>query len=294
MNQELQHYLAEKQTLINLELINRIESLPVNRKLKESMLYSIKAGGKRLRPILLLATAEAFGKKEAESLPVACALEMVHTYSLIHDDLPAMDNDDLRRGLPTNHKKFDEATAILAGDGLLTYSFELLSRVEQIPAAVRMELVGMLADAAGPKGMVGGQLMDMEAERKQITLEDLERVHSLKTGRLLEFAILAGAKLGNATGKQLKSLGEFSYYLGIVFQVQDDILDVSGDPEKLGKPVGSDETNLKSTYPGLLGLEGAIDKKREYSQNAMKALTEAGMEYTRLSAVTEYFGSRDH
>lgn len=294
MNEKLKQYIEEKQALINMELINSINSLSNNSNLKEAMLYSVKAGGKRLRPILLIASYEALGGKDESILPVASALEMIHTYSLIHDDLPAMDDDDIRRGMPTNHKKFDEATAILAGDALLTYSFEVLAKVEKIPAELKLELISTLAEAAGPKGMVEGQQLDMASENRNISIEEQENIHALKTGKLLEFAVMAGARLGGASEKQLHSLKQYAHLLGIIFQIQDDILDVSGDPKKLGKPVGSDQTNSKSTYPGLLGLEGAIQKKNEFSLSAKQKLKEAGIEKTMLDLITDYLASRDH
>lgn len=294
MNEKLKQYIEEKQALINMELMKSINNLSNNSNLKEAMLYSVKAGGKRLRPILLIAAYEALGGKDKSILPVASALEMIHTYSLIHDDLPAMDDDDIRRGMPTNHKKFDEATAILAGDALLTYSFEVLAKAEKIPAELKLELIGTLAEAAGPKGMVEGQQLDMESENRNISIEEQETIHALKTGKLLEFAVMAGARLGGASEKQLHSLKQYAHLLGIIFQIQDDILDVSGDPKKLGKPVGSDQTNSKSTYPGLLGLEGAIQKKNEFSLSAKRKLKEAGIEKTMLDLITDYLASRDH
>lgn len=294
MDVNLKRYIEEKQVLLNNELIRLINNLEVAPTLLRSMVYSIEAGGKRLRPILLIATYEAFGGKEEDALPAACALEMVHTYSLIHDDLPAMDDDDIRRGKPTNHRKFDEATAILAGDALLTYSFEVLSSSATIPDNLKLELINHLARAAGPDGMVGGQQLDMEAENKQITLEELENIHSLKTGKLLEFAVIAGAKLAGADSRQVNSLQTFAYLLGVIFQVQDDILDVNGDPEKIGKPVGSDQLNDKSTYPGQLGIEGAIKKKEEYSNRAKRALAESGIDDSVLVAITDYLASRDY
>ncbi|WP_042224071.1 polyprenyl synthetase family protein [Oceanobacillus manasiensis] len=274
--------------------MKQLEKLAVPEVLKKSMLYSIEAGGKRLRPILLLASYEAFGGKLNKVLPTAVALEMVHTYSLIHDDLPAMDNDDFRRGKPTNHKVFNEATAILAGDALLTYSFEIVGTDTGLSNEQRIRLVRMLAEVSGPAGMVGGQLLDMEAEDRPLALEELERVHTLKTGELLRFAVFAGAYIAGANSKQLAALEKFAYYLGLIFQVQDDILDVTGDQEKLGKPVGSDEGNQKSTYPKLLGIDGAQTRKNLYVEEAKKALKHAGAEYSILMELTDYFSNRDH
>jgi geranylgeranyl diphosphate synthase, type II len=205
-----------------------------------------------------------------------------------------MDNDDFRRGKPTNHKVFNEATAILAGDALLTYSFEIVGTDTGLSDEQRIRLVRMLAQVSGPTGMVGGQLLDMEAEDRAVSLEELERIHTLKTGELLRFAVFAGAYIAGANEKQLAALEKFAYYLGLIFQVQDDILDVTGDQEKLGKPVGSDEENQKSTYPKLLGLKGAQNRKDYYVIEAKKALQLAGAEGSTLMELTDYFSNRDY
>ncbi|MFD1171606.1 polyprenyl synthetase family protein [Oceanobacillus picturae] len=291
---DLSVYIDRNKELVQKELINQLDQLTIPEVLKESMLYSVEAGGKRLRPILLLASYEAYGDKLEKVLPTAVALEMIHTYSLIHDDLPAMDNDDFRRGKPTNHKVFNEATAILAGDALLTYSFEIVGTETGLSDEQRIRLVRMLAQVSGPTGMVGGQLLDMEAEDRAVSLEELERIHTLKTGELLRFAVFAGAYIAGANEKQLAALEKFAYYLGLIFQVQDDILDVTGDQEKLGKPVGSDEENQKSTYPKLLGLKGAQNRKDYYVIEAKKALQLAGAEGSTLMELTDYFSNRDY
>ncbi|MDC3414437.1 polyprenyl synthetase family protein [Aquibacillus sp. 3ASR75-11] len=262
--------------------------------LKKSMLYSIEAGGKRIRPILMMASCEAFGSTYEKVLSASVALEMVHTYSLIHDDLPAMDDDDYRRGKWTNHKMFDEATAILAGDALLTYSFEIISKDSQLTDSHKVFLMKELAEASGPRGMVAGQVLDMEAENKMITVEELEMIHHLKTGQLLKCAIRSGAFMADANQKQLKAMETFAYYLGLIFQVQDDILDVTGNPNKIGKAVGGDEQKLKSTYPRLLGLDGAIQQKQRYVQLAKSKLLEADVNSTILEELIEYFNQRDH
>ncbi|WP_074597001.1 polyprenyl synthetase family protein [Sediminibacillus halophilus] len=293
MTESLEKYLSEKQFQMDEAIIGYIKKLEAPERLKAAMKYSAEAGGKRLRPILMAASCESYGGTLKMVTPAAAALEMVHTYSLIHDDLPAMDNDNIRRGKPTNHIQFDEATAILAGDGLLTYSFEIIASELAVSETKRVELIRQLADAAGPKGMVAGQVLDMQAEDKKADLEQLEQIHTLKTGRLLRYAVTAGAMIGGATADQIASLQEYAYYLGLIFQVQDDILDVQGDPELIGKPVGSDETNLKSTYPKLLGLGGAIQQKELYIQKAKQSLKEAGVESSVLVDITEYFGNRD-
>ncbi|SES82682.1 farnesyl-diphosphate synthase [Oceanobacillus limi] len=294
MKESLRDYLVSKQKLIEKEINKSVQSLRVPPKLKESMLYSLEAGGKRLRPILLMASYETYGKESAKVISSAIALELIHTYSLIHDDLPAMDDDSYRRGKLTNHKMFDEATAILAGDALLTYSFEIVSNDPLLSDKEKVDIIKKLSECSGPNGMVGGQILDMEAENRNVSLEELEKIHELKTGELLKFAITSGALLGNASPKQLEALEEFSYYLGLIFQVQDDILDVIGDQEKIGKTVGSDESNQKSTYPKLLGLKGAQDRKMDYVNKAKHALKKADADVSMLSALTDYFSERDY
>src|SRR5690625_141349 len=294
VNVNLTEYISEKQTLIDNKIKDYFRNQDIPEQLKESMLYSLQAGGKRLRPVLLFASYQVFKEDINPVVSSAVALEMIHTYSLIHDDLPAMDDDTYRRGQLTNHKVFNEATAILAGDGLLTYSFEIITRDPLLTIEQKVEVVKLLAKASGPEGMVGGQILDLEAENHGVNLEGLERVHTLKTGELLKFAISIGAYLGGASETQISELERFSYYLGLIFQVQDDILDVTGDEEKIGKAVGSDEDNEKSTYPKLLGLQGAIDKKNEYVQCAKEALTKAQADTSILMALTDYFSQRDH
>lgn len=296
MQEQIEEYIDYYRQIFQEEMSNYLRPLDIPGKLKESMLYSALAGGKKLRPVLLLASYEVYNQEQSykKALSSALALEMVHTYSLIHDDLPAMDDDDYRRGKLTNHKIFDEATAVLAGDALLTRSFELIAVDPMLTNTEKVEVIRMLSSASGPKGMVGGQILDMEAENHPVTLSELERIHTLKTGELLKFAICSGAYLGNATAEQINYLSTFAYYLGLIFQVQDDILDVTGDPEKLGKPLGSDENNQKSTYPKLLGTKGAQGHKQQYVLNAKEALKKANADESRLMALTDYFGRRDH
>ncbi|GGC91281.1 farnesyl diphosphate synthase [Thalassobacillus devorans] len=294
MDQSLSFYLEQHQALINDYLEDYITNKPILSSLKTSMLYSIRAGGKRLRPILMMAACEAFGGKKKDVLPVAAALEMIHTYSLIHDDLPAMDDDDLRRGQPTNHKKFDEATAILAGDALLTLSFQTIMEAEGLSDIQKVHLVKKLSIASGALGMVAGQLMDMESEGKEIPLENLEQIHHLKTGRLISYALMSGAYIGGANESQLQSLVETADLLGIIFQIQDDILDVSGNAAKLGKPVGSDTINNKSTYPGILGIEGSLKTKNLYVNRAKTSLREAEVGNTMLFTLIDHLSDRDH
>ena len=253
-----------------------IDSSEMPERLRDAMAYSLEAGGKRIRPALVYAVLETYGMPLERGREVAASLEMVHTYSLIHDDLPAMDDDDLRRGRPTNHRQFDEATAILAGDALLTDAFRILTQMP-LSALDIVEIIRIFGLAAGSSGMVGGQLDDMLAEkRNNVTLEELQSIHERKTGALLVYALEAGAILAGASMEDRMHLKQFGRHLGIAFQIQDDILDVVGDEETIGKRVGSDEFNDKTTYPKLLGLEGAkqaLDQEVEAAQVAIESLS---------------------
>lgn len=293
MNKELAEWLENERIKFDEVMRASLDTLQIPEKLKESVYYSINAGGKRLRPLLMKATCEAFEGDAEKVYPAAVALEMIHTYSLIHDDLPAMDNDMYRRGLPTNHIKFGEATAILAGDGLLTNSFQMITATELYTPEEKVFLLHKLSKASGLEGMVAGQHLDMGAETKQVSLEDLEQIHRLKTGRLLTYAMEAGAYLANVTPKELKLMASFGEQIGLIFQIQDDILDVIGDQELLGKAVGSDKGNEKSTYPGLLGLEGAVEKRDRHYQRAMDYLTQLNLEHTTLSQLATYLVNRE-
>jgi geranylgeranyl diphosphate synthase, type II len=290
----LKQYIDSNQKMFQRLLSEYIQATDITESLRKSMLYSLEAGGKRLRPVLLLASFEAYSTETEKTYSSALALEMIHTYSLIHDDLPAMDDDDMRRGLPTNHKVFGEATAILAGDALLTYSFEIIANDPLLTDKEKLYCIKHLSKASGPSGMVGGQILDMEAEKQPVTLEKLEKIHSLKTGELLKFAVTAGAYLGKASEEQISYLRDYAHYLGLIFQVQDDILDVIGDQEKLGKAVGSDESNDKSTYPKLLGLDGAIEMKKLYTEKALTLLEKANAHTSKLLELTNYVSNRDH
>lgn len=240
----------------------------------DSMEYSLKAGGKRLRPILLIEACRALGGDVKKAYPFACAVEMIHTYSLIHDDLPAMDDDDLRRGKPTNHKVFGEGIAILAGDGLLNYAHELMikSIVEDIENKSLPRAAYEISNAAGVYGMIGGQCADLEGEGKTVDLKTLEFIHRHKTGALITAPLKAGAIIGGATKEQLESIEKYGEAIGLAFQITDDILDVVGDEKSLGKKVGSDEANEKSTYPSIYGLEESRKMAREQLEKALKQL----------------------
>lgn len=253
----LQQLSAEELPKVEKEIIDFISSYTTHEELKESMLYSIKAGGKRIRPLIILATVRAFQKELTTPVyQTAGALEMIHTYSLIHDDLPAMDNDDLRRGKPTNHKIFGEALAILAGDGLLTGAFQLISETT-LNSTENVLLIQLLAKAAGIGGMVAGQAGDMAAEKQHVPLNELKAIHRGKTGALLTYAFVAGGILADQTEYVIELLEKLGGHVGLAFQIRDDLLDVISTTEELGKKVGQDEKSDKSTYPALLGLEGA-------------------------------------
>jgi geranylgeranyl diphosphate synthase type II len=290
----LDAFARKYKQLLEAELRTLVDQLEAPSVIKDAMHYSLEAGGKRIRPLLVFATLDAFGVDPQKGLLAAAAIEMVHTYSLIHDDLPSMDNDDLRRGKPTNHKVFGEAVAILAGDALLTYSFEVMGKIPEEDASTTIKLVIELAKAAGTEGMVGGQVADMEGEHKALTLEELEYIHIHKTGKLLGFSVLAGAIIAKATPSQIESLSAFAHHLGLAFQIQDDILDVIGNQDLIGKPVGSDTTNHKSTYPGLLSLEGAKEALKTQINLAKENLQKLGLNTNLLMELTDLVAARDH
>lgn len=292
----LNAFAQDYKQLLEEELQTLVERLNAPSVIKEAMQYSLKAGGKRIRPLLLFATLDAFGEDPKKGLLAASAIEMVHTYSLIHDDLPGMDNDDLRRGKPTNHKVFGEAIAILAGDALLTYSFEVIGKIpaEYATSETKLKLLIELAKAIGTEGMVGGQVADMEGENKVLSLEELEYIHIHKTGKLLGYSVLAGAWLAQASVDQLDNLAAFAHHLGLAFQIQDDILDVVGSQEIIGKPVGSDTANHKSTYPQLLSLEGAKKALTEQIKLSKQFLRQTGLNTGLLLEITDLIATRNH
>ena len=256
-----------------------------------SMRYSVFAGGKRLRPILMWETAKLFDKDWDCVREFACALEMIHTYSLIHDDLPAMDNDDLRRGMPTNHIKFGEDIAILAGDALLNKAFEVAVRSENEKA---LNALKILSDSSGTEGMIGGQVVDLQSEGKVIGLRELQYIHSLKTGALIRCACSVGAILAGADESSVNAMDEYAKNLGIAFQIRDDILDVKGNAEILGKPIGSDEESDKNTYVKLCGIEKSEELVKEYSQKAKNALSSFGNKADFLLKLTDYLIDRNN
>ena len=262
--------------------------------LGKSMLYSLMAGGKRLRPMLLMASADAVGGNGDDYIKAACALEMIHTYSLIHDDLPAMDNDDYRRGKLTNHKVFGAGMATLAGDALLTMAFEVLLRQKGVSDSAKVRIVRELSVAAGPNAMVGGQAIDLESEGKRIDCETLYKMHMGKTGALFRAAVRMGAILAGADEDSLAALTHYAEQFGLAFQITDDILDVTGDEAKIGKPVGSDERNQKSTYVTLTSLDEAKKLASDAVTEAKTALLPMGERAAFLSELADYLISRDH
>jgi geranylgeranyl diphosphate synthase type II len=262
--------------------------------LQSSMIYSVNAGGKRIRPLLILATLEDLGASSKDALQVACAVELIHTYSLIHDDLPSMDNDDFRRGKLTNHKVYGEAMAILAGDALQTLAFEILTSLSNTPPEVAIKLIRLLSVASGAEGMVAGQVLDIEGEEMDLTLEQLELIHLNKTGALLSFCIEAGALLAGADNEKMINLKEYARNIGLTFQIQDDILDVTSTTEELGKSVVSDESSGKVTYPSLLGLNKAKEQLAIHHQLARNSLSFINNEESLLLQFADYIVNRKH
>ncbi|MEC0209360.1 polyprenyl synthetase family protein [Paenibacillus ehimensis] len=295
----IQEYIRDRAALVERELRQSIPSpWAIPEPLRESMMYSLMAGGKRLRPILVLAAAEALGGSPEAAVPAALAVEMIHTYSLIHDDLPAMDNDDFRRGKPTNHKVYGEAMAILAGDALLTHAFFSVvqsARKHNIPADRVIDIVEELSRLSGAPGMVGGQAADMLGEQGVTKLEELEYIHLHKTSDLIVFSLKAGGRIAGAAEAQLAALERFGTCLGLAFQIQDDVLDLIGDESKLGKPVQSDVKQQKVTYPYFIGIEASIAKVGELTREAKEAILAADFpQPERLLELADYLMKRDH
>jgi geranylgeranyl diphosphate synthase, type II len=294
-NFNLKDYLNSQADRINPALDGFIRRSDETDRLVEAMRYSLMAGGKRIRPILCLASAEAVGGDSAEAIPVACALEMIHTYSLIHDDLPAMDNDDLRRGKPTCHIAFDEATAILCGDALLTLAFQILSESPPIDAASalkRLEIVHILAGAAGYRGMIQGQMLDIASEGTRLTLSELTALHGLKTGAMIEASVRCGAIIGGASNSQADQLSRYAQHIGLAFQVSDDILNIEGDPSIVGKSVGTDQLRQKNTFPALLGLEESKEFANQLVRQSLEAIEIFDERSNPLRGIARYIVER--
>jgi len=293
---ELKAYLADRKALVDQALETELsENKGPADELDNAMSYSLFAGGKRLRPILCLAGAEAVGAPPDSAMPAAMALEMIHTYSLIHDDLPVMDDDDLRRGKPTNHKVFGEAVAILAGDGLLTEGFGVLIRAgsngRTDPHRV-LAALEVIARAAGTQGMVAGQVLDLAAEGQDMDTEQVQFIHAHKSGKLIAASITSGGILGGADKEQIKLLNRFGQCAGLAFQIVDDILDIEGDPVVTGKMSGMDEAHGKATFPAIIGREQSFEMARDLISKARASLAEFGSKAEPLHEIAAYFLTR--
>ncbi len=294
MSQRLHSFLDDGQKRIDRVLQQTVDQLDnSDPQLLDAMRYSLLSGGKRIRPILVYASAYALSDLNGATDSAACAVESIHAYSLIHDDLPAMDDDDLRRGQPTCHIAFNEATAILAGDALQALAFEALATAPGIDDGTCIQLIRELAQASGPQGMVGGQAIDLASVNQQPTLAQLQRMHSLKTGALIRASVRMGAiASGAVTAEQLQSLSRYADAIGLAFQVQDDILDVTSDTETLGKQQGADIALNKPTYVSLLGLDGAREKAQQLHKNALSALSDFDDRADLLRALSAYIVER--
>ena len=289
---DLKSYLKDVRAPVDHMLQHYLSAQSPATRVSQAMTYSVMAGGKRLRPVLCIAAAETVGGSREAVLPLACALEFIHTYSLIHDDLPAMDNDDKRRGKPTCHVQFDEATAILAGDALLTLAFEILATAGSRCAPDNQHrwllAIAQIASAAGFKGMIEGQMRDMTFEGTVISAGELESLHHLKTGKMIEISVIAGSLVSGASAHQRQLLHTYAYNIGLAFQVTDDILNVKGDPERLGKATGTDRTRGKNTYPSLMGLPAAEALAGRLVADALKVLDAFDNGADSLRAIANY------
>ncbi len=285
--------LSEKAEIINQTLreIMNIEN-PVSETLLSSMQYSLFSGGKRIRPVLTLLVAEMMGGNTKAASKIGAALEMIHSYSLIHDDLPVMDDDDFRRGQPCNHKVYGSGIAILAGDGLLTHAFHIISKVNLSPDKL-IKVIQIISQKAGIQGMVAGQVLDLEGEDKDFKLHDLEKIHENKTGAMFVASVLAGAYCGNPDSEQIKALKKYGQKIGLLFQITDDILDITADEEILGKDVGSDLEKNKATYPELLGLKEAQKEAQKIADDAKKAISIFGESAINLNNLIDFVLERN-
>ena len=288
-------YLVSRRKEVN-DAINKIlHDAPNFSRIADAMRYSLMAGGKRIRPVLCIAAAEAVGGKAEDAIPAACAIEMIHTYSLIHDDLPAMDNDDLRRGKPTCHVAFDEATAILAGDALLTLAFQILSSIKftnKDCASKWLTIINKISYAAGYQGMIEGQMKDIISEGSFLAIDELEKMHLLKTGALIKASICSGAILGGGNTEEIERLEIYAKNIGLAFQVADDILNVEGDPALLGKAVGTDKILEKSTYPSIMGIKKSKEFAKKLIYNALQSLDLFDNKSDPLRSIASYIIKR--
>lgn len=293
----LKDYLRNKKSLVDQALkAHFIEGEGPTAELLKAMTYSLFAGGKRLRPILCMASASAVGGREKDVLPIACGLECIHTYSLIHDDLPAMDDDDFRRGRPSNHKVFGEALALLAGDGLLTEAFHLMaagSPEEAGAALVRLKVIRLIAQASGCQGMVGGQVADILSEGKKVEFPVVQFIHEHKTGALIRASVVAGALMGGGSDDQIDCLDQYGERIGLAFQISDDILDIEGDKDTMGKATGADDRKGKATYPALLGLKRSKEIETRLSEEAVSLLDQFDDRAEPLRLIARYIIERE-
>jgi geranylgeranyl diphosphate synthase type II len=291
---DMDAFLADRTRAVNRALDRFIPSEKTRpATIHRAMRYSLFAGGKRMRPALLLAAAQACGGSEADALPLACAVECIHTYSLIHDDLPAMDNDDFRRGKPTNHKVFGEGIAILAGDALLTQAFEIAAQCKKFPRHPHAEIILEIARAAGSLQLVGGQVADLEGEHKKLSVAQLRYIHERKTSALLCCSVRLGGMSANCPPAQLAALTDFGYNVGLAFQIIDDILDVTQTSEQLGKTAGKDVAEQKATYPAIVGLEKSRRIAAQLTARAFAALEIFKGRAVALQALAEFLLKRD-
>lgn len=292
----LETYLKEKRSRIDRKIRQILLESTASPRITAAMSYSIMAGGKRLRPILCMAAADAVAGKSDETLQAACALEFIHTYSLIHDDLPAMDNDDLRRGKKTCHVAFDEATAILAGDAMLTLAFQILTSADTSKdknrVAKYLQVIHTIATAAGHKGMIAGQMRDIASEGRPLSLKDLKETYRLKTGALIEASVCTGAIIANATRTQMQRLTRYAKNIGLAFQITDDILNVEGDPAVTGKASGTDDFRQKTTYPALIGVRKSFKTAEKLVQNAIQSIKEFDNKSDPLRSIADYVVKR--
>ncbi|ERT68412.1 polyprenyl synthetase family protein [Cetobacterium somerae] len=292
----LKNYLKTKRELVDSNIEYHLNKLEYPNVIAEGMRYSVLNGGKRLRPILLLMVLELFDKKIDLGLPIAVAIEMIHSYSLVHDDLPALDNDDYRRGKLTTHKKFGEAEAILIGDALLTHSFSVITdETKGVASDKLVKIIGMVSRYAGINGMIGGQTVDIESEKKKVSLETLKYIHENKTGKLIKLPVEIGAIISEATEEEYKALENYADGIGLAFQIKDDILDIEGDFEKIGKPIGSDLELEKTTYPSIFGIEKSKEILKEVISDAKRSLNIFPDEKIKVFLeLADYIGIREN
>lgn len=293
MSEQLNIFMDEQLPLLHTHFTELFKGKSYPEVLNEAMSYSVHAGGKRIRPLLVLAVLKDLKSRSEDAVRVAGAIELIHTYSLIHDDLPCMDDDDFRRGNPTNHVVFGEAAAVLAADALQTLAFEELASLQHTDPTTMLAILRAVSTASGAAGMVGGQILDMQGEGKQLTLTELEEIHVHKTGALLASCVESGALLAGIPEVKMESLRIFSRNIGLAFQIKDDILDVTASTEQLGKTANKDTASAKSTYPALLGLEGAQAKLENHHKQALDALEEIGLGSSLLSQIADYIINRN-